>query len=381
MNYIYLSVNVPAEMEKSPKFMEQFYTSLWGMQSSGSWSEKFWDGRQQVYLSFELVGISGSMRFIIRTPAQFRDLVEAQLYSEYPEAEVTEVEDYAQNLTWEKASRDYDTFGAEMELSKPDAYPIRTYMEFEHSLTQQILDPISNFAETFTQLQPDEQVWVQILAAPMPPGDKWMTEGGDLVKKLMHRKEEDAKIIPEIPILNQFLGDTTSVISQAPGAMFEVPVASRQDVPPEFRELFITSPGERTDLEALERNMSKVGFSVKIRWIYIAPKEASRKEAIVSAVFGLWNQYGTQNLNGIKPNKKFWTKVDYFLPKTRVKSRMNKVFWRYQDRDYRMGGKPFILTTEEMATIFHFPSITVQAPQLERIESKKGEPPANLPVV
>jgi hypothetical protein len=39
-----------------------------------------------------------------------------------------------------------------------------------------------------------------------------------------------------------------------------------------------------------------------------------------------------------------------------------------------------ILNTEELATIYHFPTKMVEAPMVHRIEAKKGEPPAGLPV-
>jgi hypothetical protein len=40
----------------------------------------------------------------------------------------------------------------------------------------------------------------------------------------------------------------------------------------------------------------------------------------------------------------------------------------------------FFLSTEELATLWHFPILMqVRAPQLQRTEAKKVEPPANLP--
>ena len=38
------------------------------------------------------------------------------------------------------------------------------------------------------------------------------------------------------------------------------------------------------------------------------------------------------------------------------------------------------MNTEELATIYHFPSATVKTPMLGRVEAKKGTPPASLPV-
>jgi hypothetical protein len=39
----------------------------------------------------------------------------------------------------------------------------------------------------------------------------------------------------------------------------------------------------------------------------------------------------------------------------------------------------FILSTEELATIFHLPSTVIGTPTFKRAESKKGEAPSNLP--
>ena len=42
--------------------------------------------------------------------------------------------------------------------------------------------------------------------------------------------------------------------------------------------------------------------------------------------------------------------------------------------------KLFVLNTEELATIYHFPGSVAKTPTISRIESKKGEPPTALPI-
>jgi len=41
--------------------------------------------------------------------------------------------------------------------------------------------------------------------------------------------------------------------------------------------------------------------------------------------------------------------------------------------------KVFVLNTEELATIYHFPGLVSGSPAFKRIESKTAKPPANLP--
>jgi hypothetical protein len=65
-------------------------------------------------------------------------------------------------------------------------------------------------------------------------------------------------------------------------------------------------------------------------------------------------------------------------------TRIKKTFYRnYVYRSYiypPAGHKPMVMTTEELATLFHIPGQVATTPTLERIPSKRGEPPANLPV-
>ena len=53
----------------------------------------------------------------------------------------------------------------------------------------------------------------------------------------------------------------------------------------------------------------------------------------------------------------------------------------FAKRSMWIGAKPYVLNTEELATLFHFPLSTTKAPPVESIDVRKGQPPANLPVI
>jgi hypothetical protein len=40
-----------------------------------------------------------------------------------------------------------------------------------------------------------------------------------------------------------------------------------------------------------------------------------------------------------------------------------------------------VLNIEELATIFHFPLGTVSTTELEKVGSRRGSPPASLPII
>lgn len=93
------------------------------------------------------------------------------------------------------------------------------------------------------------------------------------------------------------------------------------------------------------------------------------------------------DLNGFKP--RFTTSFDYPWQDpfgTKIKKMKAEILEAYQLRDYfwksdykKKDRKVFILNTEELATIYHFPGKVAQTPSIRRVDSKKTAAPDNLP--
>jgi hypothetical protein len=73
-----------------------------------------------------------------------------------------------------------------------------------------------------------------------------------------------------------------------------------------------------------------------------------------------------------------------FFKKRRVYNKKRSIYNTYRSRIFPgyMGttnSKFSIFNVEELATLYHFPSISVGAPNIHSVEFKKGAPPTNLP--
>jgi len=104
-------------------------------------------------------------------------------------------------------------------------------------------------------------------------------------------------------------------------------------------------------------------------------------------LIGSLRQFSSQYLNGIRPN--WFSGIDNpweDFRDIRKKRNQRTLLDAYKRRSFfnvpykNLNGTPFVLSTEELATIFHFPGATVTTPNLTRIPSKKGEAPSNLSV-
>lgn len=367
LDWVSLAITVPPDNEQSPKVMEEFFNALHAAHSKRNFRDTFWDGSVQEWFSLEIVGVDGDVQFIIRTPRHFKDLVEAHLYAQFPNVEIREVPDYAENFPNDFDKQGLDLFGAEMVLTDEDYYPIRTYPDFEHQMTQRIIDPISTVAEVMNKLRPGEQIWVQFLIRPILTD--WSAKGQEFAKKLMglETPTPTPKIIEALSKAGEVA--TSPIVGGEAGDTFEeFPTAA-----------FLMPPNERKVVENVERNVSKLAYEFKNRVIYLGRKEVFHKPRF-NSIIGAFKQFNTFDMNSFKPYKRTMTRVEYFHRAPRIKKRKHELLRGYKQRSFVLGAPHKVLTTESLASLFHIPDITVKAPRLPRTLAKKGSAPANLPV-
>lgn len=379
-NWVLLAIDVPQLNVQTPKAIEQLFSHLAGAQYSPNIVEKFRHGYQQRWFSFEIVSIEGYIQFLIRTEEIFRDLVEAAVYAQYPEAEITEVEDYTAEFPDKFPDEDYDMWGADFGLAENFSYPIRTYTEFEHSIAEDniLKDPMGTFLESFSRIGQGEQVWFQILIEPTD--NSWKEE---VIKKIKDMVGDVGSFASskKSGLASVFLGEPSKILTeintQVLGGGVAADAAGVAQKGPENKLLQLT-PGQRKLLESMEDKITKIGFKTKMRVVYLARKEVFRPERSVNALIGAINQFNNPSSNSIIPTST--VKTDYFLKKTRNYYRKGMTMRAYKKRKMLSGGNPFVFNIEELATIWHFPLSHVKTPLLQKTQGKKTEPPIGLPV-
>ena len=126
--FILLEIKLPREILKSPQASEFFISGLYSTLGEGNWYEKYWKGSVRDWFSLEMVSIDGIVHFFIWTKGGNKNKIEANLYSQYPGIEVYEVPDYTLPVKYDPETM--TLFGTEFKLNKPDAYPIKTYLDY-----------------------------------------------------------------------------------------------------------------------------------------------------------------------------------------------------------------------------------------------------------
>lgn len=380
-DWVLLRITVPKASEfnqQTPRAVENIFASFAGAHSSISWLETWFMGVFQLPISMEIASIGGQVSYYVHVERKLRDMVEAAIYSVYPDSDIDEVDDYTKGIPSHYPNDTWDCWTAEWTNVAPDPYPLKTYPEFEDKVTGEFKDPMANMLEVFSRLTPDEQAWYQIV---MVPTDQKAFRGRaeKLINKIKGIKEVHKKTM-----VDHVVDFPMMAMSEVANVALGLPAAKpkKADAKEAFPRMMALSPGERFVLEAIERKAGKIGFECKVRFVYLGKRGKLNKGKVVNSFVGAIKQTNTFNMQALKPEMKLVgvSSSLWWFKDQRNNIRKSHLVKAYKARSSSKGLHKFFLDSEELATLWHFPILSqVKAPQLRRTEAKKSEPPANIP--
>jgi hypothetical protein len=371
LEWVLLEIKLPKEIPKTPQAMEVVLSALHIPVDAANLIDKWLKGNLRLWSSLEIVSIGGSIHFFIRTPKSNKNRLESAVYSQYPSAEVFEVADYVDDVPYGLPGSDWKINGTEFKLFKPDAYPIKTYVDYGLDKAVDVddlspIDPITAMIEFFGTLKPQEQIWIQFIIIA--------------TRERFNKKKKWSEIWyqPEEWFKKQYWTD------EAEEAIKKIREKdSPKPKPGEAQRFSFPTPGQTEVLKAIERTLAKPAFDCGIRAIYMAPEDiyaGTNYGAMISTL----TQYNSASLNGFKPDNS--TNIKYpwqDMTGKKLALKKAKMYDAYRRRAYFYPPyirKQMVFSTEELATMYHFPGKLASTPNLKKIESKRAEPPTNLPI-
>lgn len=353
-----LAVDVPILFVQSPKAVEQIFVNLSGAYVEANLLDKYWTGKAPKWFSFEIISIEGYIQFVVRTEEEFRDLVEAAIYAQYPEAEITEVEDYVNTVPDVFPNETHEMAGVEFSLIQHEAYPIRTYPHFEYKISKDVVfsDPMAAILENFSRIASGENFWLQLVVRPAD--NSWKKKGIDLVKKIIANKKEQNNSV--MTFVSGLPGAALRTVLQIWHWDFEM--EEKEETRGKISDL---TPGMKSVVESIEEKISKLGFHSRLRVLYVAKKEVFNPRKCLAGLVGSLNQFYIADRNGLVAKKVGGS--DFVSA--------------FKQRKLKLTNDPYILNIEELATLWHFPLPDVKTPLVQKSSAKRGEAPNNLPVV
>jgi len=389
-NYITLEIKLPKEQLKTPQAMELVFNALWEPGDSNGWKETWLNLNTLPICSFEVASIGGSIHFFFWVPDKFKPRVEAHIYAQFPQAEVVEVPDYTRLINFNMDTHKIMGFDY-AHTAKNDPIPIKTYKMLgldKPAKEEEKVDPITQTIEVMASIGPHENMWWQIVARPHKTK----------YKKPLTTRERFNKAIKDFNPLQLFYDEYHNwdlEVDKIIDDVYKKYEPKDEEGKKKFnRASVILSVQDGEFIKMVTENASKIGYEVGMRTIYFARKEHfdGRQPGNMGSMFKAYGA-GTP-FNGFRPafvaaaNDKWW-EPGHANSVAEIKALM---FPDYAGRRYfNMHGsvghgfyknqyKQFVLSTEELATLYHFPGSVSQTPTFERIGSATAEAPANLPV-
>ncbi|MCL4366676.1 type IV secretion system DNA-binding domain-containing protein [Patescibacteria group bacterium] len=315
---ILLQVSVPKDNEVKIDATEQLISTLNSIKKNTG----FLGLKPQAFLSFEIVALHESIKFYISVHKSMEDLIEKQIHGAYPDALIKKVPEY--NIFTEKGETAY----AQLKLKSADYYPIKTYRDLP-------TDPLSALTSALAKMQPGEGAAVQVIIAPSD--GKWKDAG-----KAWLKKEKDPGK-PDSP-------------KPAPDAK---------------------------QLEAVENKLGKPGFDTVIRLVTSSTSKESAKAHLTNlkAAFeqfaGPYNNFSSASLKDGFFKQLILPFAQLFkLPiKNAEEGFMTDFIYRFMP----LTTKPPVLTPDEIASVFHFPSKIIQTPYLDFLPARAAPASEKIP--
>ncbi len=287
------------------------------------------------YLALEIANPASSEEifFYLAIPRKFRESIEKQVHSYFPNASVEKVPDYTIFMPGSF------TAAAELTLKKSYALPIKTYESMD-------IDPLNEISNALSKLQTlDEGAVIQMILRPA--GKNWRLHG----KEIAHKMQQ-----------GQQLKDANSSIAMELGkGAIQVFRSTPEKSSFEKGPVQLT-PEEQEVLKKIETKSNKVGFRVNIRLLASA-KTQQRADEVLAHIENAFAQFENYEVN-------------HFIVKKRLKEK--KISYDYIFRNFDEENS-VILSTEEISSIFHFPISTTETPKIKWLKSGAAPPPMNIP--
>lgn len=313
---------------------ETIFSAIGGLKAQSGFSS--WMTGRNDQFSFEIVANHNHISFYVAAPKVSARYLEQQIHAHYPEAVIEEMEDY--NIFSLKGQ----IVGGYLRTNKSFVFPIKTYQKMD-------VDPLNSMINVLSKLDKDESLAIQYTVRSARPS--WHSISRRVVAYII-KKQSVKNGLAAASGFGRFISSVDD--------MFKVSKPADPAHPYDTKRL---SAIEEEMLRAIEEKNLKSGLDVNVRVVACA---ATREKANVylenvSSAFMEYNNFSYGN----------------------VFSRLHKGDSEVIVKDfiyrYFREKSGFLLNSEELASIFHFPLSSTETPNIFWLTSKIAPAPSSLP--
>lgn len=331
-NAMLLALRVPADNTRGPLFMEQALAGIHAGNHRG------------LPITFGLTSTNGSLHLYCDVPRDLKPLVEGQLYSQFPDASLAP-------LAIDPAPEGSRTWTAEIALDCY-VYPIKRHTQFLGAQDGAAVDPISALLagvrrDSAGGILPVAEITVRPARRKLELHAQRCLDF--LARSSIRDRHRLAPYFCRLALARAWPARLLAhlLVQLFPPAHFE------------SAKLFVSSTRQHDredDLQAASDKLGRLLFECRLELRVTAkPSQEARVQALLEEMAAAFGQFSAPRLASFRV--------------ARVRS--GKRRWRRAPL--------FLLSNEELATLFHPATQSVRTPALSIVESRELPPPASLP--
>ncbi len=310
---------------------ETFFAAIGGMKAQKGFSA-WWNGRTD-HASVEIVVKNGLISFYASVPAELEGFLSQQLQAQFPDSDITKVEDY--NIF----SPSGVILGSSLKLRRENLFPIKTYRDLES-------DPLNALLNAMAKVPHSEGAAIQITIRSARAS--WRKFSFKVVENL-HK----GATLKDALKGKKYKGNKQSNFSKYALAKDKEPSSGPQ------RQM---TQREQEMAKSIEEKASKAGMDVNIR-VVASAQNVGTTQAILNNILNSFSQFNIYE---------FGNAFEIKAPKN-PKHILND----FIHRNFVEKGS-FVLNTEELASLWHPPLPGTDTVNVDWLEARSGGAPSNI---
>jgi hypothetical protein len=303
------------------KVMEGFYSNLISLKPN-------WFLGARPWVTLEIAKVGGEVCFFVSAPAKYAGFFEKRITSIYPEAEVDECDDFSIFNKNETVTCGYAL------TTRPAFLPLKTYNSID-------TDSLSAVTNVLTKMASDEEAALQI--SIRNSSTSWRERGTAVLTELSKGKS----YYEAMRRTGIFAGGESETEKQKQA---QSPMQT-----PKLDEELVKAVGDKLNQHSFETNIR----------IMVSIGDKMRSEEVFGQLSDALDQFSAPKLNSLNVTKAKGGKA-------------KKIIYDFIFRNFDSGIKS-ILSTEELASIYHFPTPFLKTPNVRNLQAKAAPAPAYLP--
>lgn len=347
LRYVTLLITVPKEQSESEQqgfgqntdptqraiaVAENLFSFLGGIRAQ-RWYQSLTHGRTD-HFSLEIVSHNGLIGFYVVVPSYMQEFFERQVQAQYITAHIEQVDPV------EVIRPNSLVFGAMLKQKKSFVFPFMTYHDMQG-------DPLSAMTNVMSRLREDESMVLQYVIRSAHPS--WHDRSKRYIADVQTGKG-----------VTSSGGTAAGTVGKEVLRTFFPKKPSDKD----FGDYRPTTQEERVIERVADKN-SRAGFEANIRIITVST-DPMRGQLLLRNAVDSFNQFASYDASGNS-----FIRSDPFNKDSIISDYIHRRF------DAK---KQLILTTDELASLWHLPLPWTETPNILWLQSKKSSAPPDVPV-